>query len=31
VHLNDLDEPGAQPVDKAEYDRLRRASLLAAA
>jgi MFS family permease len=30
IHLNDLDEPGAAPVDKAEYDRLRRASVLAA-
>ena len=30
MHLNDLDEPGAQPVDKVEYERLRRASLLAA-
>ena len=30
VHLNDLDKPGAQPVDKAEYDRLRRASLAVA-
>jgi len=31
VHLNDLGEPGAPPVGKAEYDRLRRASLTAAA
>src|SRR5579863_1610464 len=30
IHLNDLDEPGAAPVDKAEYDRLRRASVLEA-
>ena len=31
VHLNDLGESGAPPVDKAEYDRLRRASLTASA
>jgi MFS family permease len=31
VHLNDLGESGAFPVDKAEYDRLRRASLTASA
>jgi MFS family permease len=30
VHLNDLGEPGAPAVDKAEYDRLRRQSLAAA-
>ena len=30
VHLNDLDEPGASAVDKAEYDRLRRQSLATA-
>jgi MFS family permease len=30
MHLSDLDEPGARPVEKAEYDRLRRASVLAA-
>ena len=24
VHLNDLGEPGAPPVDRSEYDRLRR-------
>jgi MFS family permease len=30
MHLNDLDEPGSRPVEKAEYDRLRRASVLAA-
>ena len=27
VHMNDLGKPGAQPVDKSEYDRLRAASL----
>ena len=27
VHLNDLGKPGAQPVEKAQYDRLRAASL----
>jgi MFS family permease len=31
VHLNDLGESDAPPVDKAEYDRLRRASLSAPA
>jgi MFS family permease len=31
VHLNDLGESEAPPVDKAEYDRLRRASLTASA
>ncbi len=31
VHLNDLGESDAPPVDKAEYDRLRRASLNASA
>jgi Na+/melibiose symporter-like transporter len=31
VHLNDLGEPGAPPVDKAQYDQLRRQSLTAAA
>ncbi len=31
IHLNDLGEPNAQPVDKAQYDRLRRESLAAAA
>ena len=30
VHLNDLGEPGASAVDKAEYDRLRRQSLATA-
>jgi MFS family permease len=30
VHLNDLGEPGAPAVDKAEYDRLRRQSLATA-
>ncbi len=30
VHLNDLGEPGALAVDKAEYDRLRRQSVAAA-
>jgi MFS family permease len=30
VHLNDLGEPGAPAVDKAEYDRLRRQSLASA-
>ena len=30
VHLNDLGEPGAPAVEKAEYDRLRRQSLAAA-
>ena len=29
VHLNDLGEPGATPVEKAEYDRIRAASLVA--
>ena len=27
VHLNDLGEPGAAPVDKSEYERLRAASV----
>lgn len=30
VHLNDLGEPNAQPIDKQQYDRLRRQSLAAA-
>lgn len=30
VHMNDLGRPDAQPVDKAEYDRLRAASMAAA-
>ena len=30
VHLNDLGEPNAQPVDKVQYDQLRRRSLAAA-
>ena len=31
VHLNDLGEPGAPPVDKVQYEQLRRQSLTAAA
>jgi MFS family permease len=31
VHLNDLGEPGATPVDKAEYDRLRQQSIASTA
>jgi hypothetical protein len=30
VHLNDLGDPEAPAVDKAEYDRLRQESLAAA-
>lgn len=30
IHLNDLGKPGAPPVEKAEYDRLRQRSLAAA-
>jgi anti-sigma factor RsiW len=30
VHLNDLGDPAAQAVDKAEYDRLRQQSVAAA-
>jgi MFS family permease len=30
IHMNDLGEPGAPPVDKAQYDRLRRQSVAAA-
>jgi hypothetical protein len=30
VHLNDLGDPAAPAVDKAEYERLRRESLAAA-
>jgi hypothetical protein len=30
VHLNDLGDPAAEAVDKAEYDRLRQQSVAAA-
>ena len=31
IHLNDLGEPGAPPVDKTEYDRLRQQSIVSPA
>jgi hypothetical protein len=31
IHLNDLGEPGVPPVDRSEYDRLRRQSMASAA
>jgi Na+/melibiose symporter-like transporter len=30
IHLNDLGEPGAPPVDRSEYDRLRQQSIASA-